>query len=71
MLTTDAIYKERSLIGHDKFLSCRQLNGRSVTRPFLSAKGVTCEIREGYAEVIQAKYSETLNDFKFQNYSMV
>ena len=36
--------KSADLIGHDKFLSWRQLDGCSVTRPFLSpAKGVACE----------------------------
>ena len=36
--------KSVDLIGHDKFLSWRQLDGCSVTRPFLSpAKGVACE----------------------------
>ena len=38
--------KSADLIGHDKFLSWRQLDGCSVTRPFLSpAKGVACETR--------------------------
>ena len=31
------------LIGHIKFLPWRQLDGCSVTRPFLSAKGVACK----------------------------
>ena len=36
--------KSADLIGHNKFLSWRQLDGCSVTRPFLSpAKGVACE----------------------------
>ena len=36
--------KSADLIGHDKFLSWRQLDGCSVTRPFLSpAKGGACE----------------------------
>ena len=39
--------KNADLIGHDKFLSWRQLDGCSVTRPFLSpAKGVACETRQ-------------------------
>ena len=35
--------KSADLIGHIKFLPWGQLNGCSVTRPFLSAKGVACE----------------------------
>ena len=32
-------------IGRSKFLPWRQLNGCSVTRPFLSMKGVACETK--------------------------
>ena len=35
--------KNVDLIGHIKFLLWRQLDGCSVTRPFLSAKGVAWE----------------------------
>ena len=35
--------KSADLIGHIKFLPWGQLNGCSVTRPFLCAKGVACE----------------------------
>ena len=34
--------KNMDLIGHIKFLLWRQLDGCSVTRPFLSEKGVVC-----------------------------
>ena len=32
--------------GHIKFLPWGQLDGCSMTRPFLSAKGAACEINE-------------------------
>ena len=35
--------KSADLIGHSKFLPWRQLDDCSVTRLFLSAKGVSCE----------------------------
>jgi len=35
--------KSTDLIGNIKFLPWGQLNGHSVTRPFLSVKGVACE----------------------------
>ena len=35
--------KSEDLIGHINFLPWRQLNGHSVTRPFLFAKGSACE----------------------------
>ena len=38
--------KSTDLIGHIKFLPWRQLEGCNMTRPFLSAKGVTCETNE-------------------------
>ena len=38
--------KRADLIGHIKFLPWEQLDGCSVTRPFLSAKGVACETTE-------------------------
>ena len=37
--------KSTDLIGHSKFLPWQQLDGCSMTRPFLSAKGVGCETR--------------------------
>ena len=39
-MTTDAIYEERGSVGYVKFLSWRQLDGCSVTRPFLSLRRV-------------------------------
>ena len=44
-MATDPIYEEH---GSDiKFLPCWQLNGCSVRRPFLLAKGVACETSPG------------------------
>ena len=37
--------KSADLIGHIKFLPWQQLYSCSVTRPFLSVKGVACETR--------------------------
>ena len=37
--------KSADLIGHIKFLPWRQLDGCSMTRPFRSAKSVTCKTR--------------------------
>ena len=42
-MTTDAIYKERGSDWSHQVSAVRQLNGCSVTRPFLSAKGVACK----------------------------
>ena len=45
-MATDAIHKERGSHWswqHFNILLWRQLDGCSVTRPFLSAKGVACE----------------------------
>ena len=51
--------KSVDLIGHDKFLSWRQLDGCSVTRPFLSpAKGVACETRGEVGLVMLASTRE-------------
>ena len=37
--------KSADHIGHSKFMAWRQLDHCSVTRPFLSVKGVACETR--------------------------
>ena len=37
--------KSADVIGDSNFLMWQQLNGCSVTRPFLSVKGVACETR--------------------------
>ena len=48
--------KSADLIGPDKFLSWRQLDGRSVTRPFLSLRrGVACETSTPCALVVVSR----------------
>jgi len=42
-MATDAIYKERRSDWSHQVSAMGQLDGCSVTRPFLSAKGVSCE----------------------------
>ena len=46
--------KSVDLIGHIKFLLWGQLDGCSVTRPFLFAKGVACKTRilQGYTSLV-------------------
>ena len=42
-MTADVLMKSPNLIGHIKFRPWQQLDGCSMSRPFLSVKGVACE----------------------------